>query len=199
MSRRGMVMKANKVLKRIAKIEALISKVTDRSSAPDIRELLRDAKAAVTRAKDALQASSEAAKNHPVGHSKRTPEATPEPSKPQRKLSAAGRKAIVTATKRRWAAFHAAKQAEKPEPALPKKARPKTTVRKKTAVKAPPAKTTVKKTATKVAAQKTAPQNSAPPKTAKAPVMKAAKKSVPVTAQPTAAAESTSTPEIVAQ
>jgi hypothetical protein len=41
-------MKANKVLKRIAKIEALISKLTERSSvsAPDIQELLRDAKAA---------------------------------------------------------------------------------------------------------------------------------------------------------
>ena len=54
-------MKAKKALKRLAKIEALISDVTERySSAPHIREVLQDAKAAVTRAKEAvsLQASS---------------------------------------------------------------------------------------------------------------------------------------------
>jgi len=46
--------KANKILKRIAKIEALMSKVADRSSAsaPHIREPLREAQAAVTRAED---------------------------------------------------------------------------------------------------------------------------------------------------
>ena len=120
-------MKSNKILKRIAKIEALMSKVTERSSAsaPHVRELLRDAKAAITRAKKAvsLQASSGAAKKGPVKHSEPTSKATPEPSKPKRKLSAAGRKAIVAATKKRWAAFHAAKQAEKPEPVVPKKAK----------------------------------------------------------------------------
>ena len=55
-------MKAKKILKRIAKIEALMSEVTERysASAPHIREVLQDAKAAVTRAKEAvsLQASS---------------------------------------------------------------------------------------------------------------------------------------------
>src|ERR1035437_10108684 len=126
-------MTPNKILKRIAKIEAFISKVTERSSAsaPHIRELLRDAKAAVTRAKKAvsLQASSGTAKNRPVKHSEPSSKTTPELSKPKRKLSAAGRKAIVAATKKRWAAFHAAKQAEKPEPAVPKKATPKKTAR----------------------------------------------------------------------
>ena len=45
----GAVMKAKKMLKRIAKIEALISEVTKRSSAsaPHIQEPLRDAKAAI--------------------------------------------------------------------------------------------------------------------------------------------------------
>jgi hypothetical protein len=86
-------MKANKALKRLAKIEALMSDVTERySSAPHIREVLQDAKAAVTRAKEAvsLQASSGTAKNPPVKHSKPPSKATPEPSKPKRKLSAAG-------------------------------------------------------------------------------------------------------------
>ena len=44
--------------------------------------------------------------------------ATPEPAKrKQRKMSAAGRKAISDATKKRWAAFH---KAEKPAPAKKK-------------------------------------------------------------------------------
>ena len=57
------------------------------------------------------------------------PVATPEAPKPKRKLSAAGRRAIATATKKRWAAFHAAKKkAEKP--AMAKKAAPKKASRK---------------------------------------------------------------------
>ena len=83
-------MKANKVLKRLAKIEALILKVTERSSAsaPHIRELLGDVKAAVIRAKEAvsLQASSGTAKNPPMKRSKPPSNATPELSKPKRKL-----------------------------------------------------------------------------------------------------------------
>ena len=97
-------MKTNKALKRLAKIEALISDVTERySSAPHIRETLQDAKAAVTRAKEAvsLQASSGTAKNPPVEHSERTSKAKREPSKPKRKLSAAGREAIIAATTKR--------------------------------------------------------------------------------------------------
>ncbi|MGD0777939.1 MAG: hypothetical protein ABSC05_34575, partial [Candidatus Solibacter sp.] len=91
-------MKTNKALKRLAKIEALISNVIERySSAPHIREALQDAKAAVTRAKEAvsLQASSGTAKNPAVKHSAPASKATPEPPKPKWKLSAAGRKAIV--------------------------------------------------------------------------------------------------------
>jgi hypothetical protein len=103
-------MKANKILKRIAKIEALMSKVTERSSgsAPYVQELLRDAKAAVIRAKEAVQASSGATRNPPAKGAKPSAKATPEPSKPKRRLSAAGRKAISEATKKRWAAKRAA-------------------------------------------------------------------------------------------
>jgi hypothetical protein len=182
-------MKANKILKRITKIESLMSKVTERfsASAPHIQELLREAKAAITRAKKAvsLQASSGTAKNPPVKHSEPTLKVTPEASKPKRKLSAAGRKAIVAATKKRWAAFHAAaNQAEYAERAVPKK-----TARKKRAP-ATAARNTVGKAAPKVTVQRAAPKKPTPAITAANPaVKKAVKKSVPVTVQPTAAAE----------
>jgi hypothetical protein len=109
-------MKANKIHKRLAKIEVLMTKLTERCSAnvPHIRELLRDAKAAVIRAKEAVQASSWNANFPPVKHPQPTSKGTPESSKPKRKLSAAGRKAIVAATKRRWAAFHAKAGTVKP-------------------------------------------------------------------------------------
>jgi predicted nucleic acid-binding Zn-ribbon protein len=63
----GAIMKAKKVLKQIAKIEALMSKATERCS-PPIQELLRDAKAAITRAKKAvgLESSSWTAKKRPA-------------------------------------------------------------------------------------------------------------------------------------
>jgi hypothetical protein len=58
----GVVMKVDKVLKRLVKIEESMSDVLERysGSAPHIRAALQDAKAAVIRAKDAvsLQASS---------------------------------------------------------------------------------------------------------------------------------------------
>ncbi len=49
-------MKTNKILKRLAKIEVLMTKLTERCSAnaTHIQELLRDAKAAVIRAKEAV-------------------------------------------------------------------------------------------------------------------------------------------------
>jgi len=50
------------------------------------------------------------------------------PKAKRRKMSAAGRKAISDATKKRWAAFHAAKAAEKS--AVAKKGAAKTTVKK---------------------------------------------------------------------
>jgi len=81
--------------------------------------------------------------------------ATPEPTKrKRRKMSAAGRKAISEATKKRWAAFHAAQQAsEQPAPKKAARKIAKKTARKKAAVKkAVPKKVAVKKT-TKVPAQ----------------------------------------------
>ena len=99
-------MKEKKPLRRLTKIQSLMSDVTQRYSANAlVREVLQDAKVAVTRAKDAVssQASSGAKKNPPVKQVEPTSNATPETSKPKRKLTAAGRKAISTATKRRWA------------------------------------------------------------------------------------------------
>lgn len=62
-------MKATKALKRLTRIEALMSEVVERFSAgtPQIRELLQDANAAVARAIEAvsLQASSGAKQNPP--------------------------------------------------------------------------------------------------------------------------------------
>jgi Arc/MetJ-type ribon-helix-helix transcriptional regulator len=67
-------MKANKALKRLAKIDAWISDVTERysSRASHIREALRDAKAAIARVKEAIssQAPSERAKRAPVKRKK---------------------------------------------------------------------------------------------------------------------------------
>jgi hypothetical protein len=197
-------MKANKALKRLAKIEALMSDVTGRysASAPHIREVLQAAKTAVTRAKEAvrLQASSGAAKNPPVKHSKATSKATPEPPRPKRKLSAAGRKAIIAATKARWARVRAesAGATKTTQPAVAKKAPLKKGSRKKIAVKKASAKAvkkTVEKAPTKVAAKKAAPKKSAPATTAQAP----AKKAAPVAAEPTGAAESAPTPEAATQ
>jgi hypothetical protein len=126
-------MKANKALKRLTKIEALMSAVTKRysASAPHIQKALQDAKAAVTRAMEAvsLQASSGRAKTPPVKHSKPPTKATPELSKPKRKLSAAGRKAISEAAKKRWAAKRA--ETGKPEPVLARKVAVKKAVAKK--------------------------------------------------------------------
>jgi hypothetical protein len=111
-------MRTNKALKRLAKIERLISNVTERhsTSAPHIRELLQDAKAAINRAKEALSspASHGTPKRTQVERSEPTSIATSEAPKPKRKLSAAGRANIVAATKRRWALKRAeAAQAEK--------------------------------------------------------------------------------------
>ena len=111
-------------------------------------------------------------------------------AKSKHKMSAAGRKAIAEAQRKRWAAVHAAKQKEKPA-AVTKK-----TAVKKAAVKTAPAKAAkkaVKRTTAKVAAT---PKRSALAKT-KYPLKKVADNSTPVIAQPTVAAESGSTPEVV--
>jgi hypothetical protein len=95
-------MKANKALKRLTKIETLISDVTERYSAGahHVREALHEAKAAVARVKTAVrsQPSSGRAKT-----SKAPSKETPEPAIQKRRLSAAGRKAIQDAARRRWA------------------------------------------------------------------------------------------------
>jgi hypothetical protein len=71
--------------------------------------------------------------------SKRQPEqsqATPEAAKPKRKLSRAGRAAIIAATKRRWALKRA--EAAKAKPAAKKSVSKKTPVKKTTAKKSVP-------------------------------------------------------------
>jgi hypothetical protein len=91
--------KANKALKRLAKIEALISDVSERysSGASHIREALQDAMAAFARVKAAVssQASSGTAE-HPPGKPKKanatTSPATPKPAgRRKRSFSAAQR------------------------------------------------------------------------------------------------------------
>jgi hypothetical protein len=84
------------------------------------------------------------------------PAPTPEAPKPKRKLSEAGRKAISEATKKRWAAVHAAKAA----PVVAKKGPAKKASAKKAPVKA------AKKAAP---AKKSAGKKSAPKKTAPVP------------------------------
>jgi hypothetical protein len=81
------------------------------------------------------------------------PAATSEQTKPKRrKMSAAGRKAISEATKKRWAAVHAAKEAVTTEPTAPQEAKPEKVASKKAVVKAPST-----RAAKKSAAKKTAP------------------------------------------
>jgi hypothetical protein len=134
-------MKANKALKRLARIEASLTAVTKRYSAgtPHIREALDDAQAAVTRAKVAvsLQASSRTAKNPPVKPSKSPSKATHEPPKPKRRISEEGMKRIIAATKKRWERVRS--EAAKAQPASAGKSARKTTAVKR-AVKAAPAK-----------------------------------------------------------
>ena len=78
----------------------------------------------------------------------------PEPQKlKRRKMSAEGRKAISEATKNRWAAFHAAKQAEKGEQSPAEKLKIKSSAPKKAAGKASKKSAQAKKAVTK----KTAP------------------------------------------
>ena len=117
-------MKATKALKRLAKIEASLSDLIERFSAREHRgqELLQNAKASVVRAREivSLQASSRTAKNPHVKHGEEPPvKATSEPSKPKRKLSAAGRKAIQEALRKRWAQKRA--EPAKAQPAAAKK------------------------------------------------------------------------------
>jgi len=146
-------MKTKKVLKRIAKIEALISKVTDRSSASpsNIRVLLRHAKAAVIRAKEAVQASF----GTPHTPAKNPSKTRPEYSKPKRKLPAAGTKAISAATTKSRAGKKAT--VAKRKPAITKKPTAKKAAAKKVAAKNVPGK---KAAAVEAAAVKATKQTS---------------------------------------
>jgi hypothetical protein len=121
--------------------------------------MLHDAKAAVTRAKEAigLHASSETAKKPPVKHSKPLSKTTKEPAKPKRRISEEGIKRIIAATKKRWALKRA--EAAKTKPAVARK-----TARNKAAVKkAVPAKSAKRRSpARKVAARKSAAKKTAP-------------------------------------
>jgi len=133
-------MKANKALKRLAKIEASMSNVAARYSAsePHTQEVLQEAKAAVARAREAVQASSRVVKN---------------PANPKRKVRVAPRRRTA---QKRAAAGQAGRAAKKAAP-----------VRKKAAVKrgavtAPIAKTTKKRAPIKTAVKKTAAKPTAP-------------------------------------
>jgi hypothetical protein len=127
-------MKTKKVLKRIAAIESWISKVKGRSAAP-LQELLRDAEAAVARAKEALRALSLTAKRHPAKSKDRASKPTPESTQPKRNVSAPGKKAARAVTKKRRTARRAV--AKRLASAAPKKAAVrKATAPKVTAVKA---------------------------------------------------------------
>ena len=84
--------------------------------------------------------------------------AKPEPTKMKRRtMSAEGRKAVSEATKKRWAAFHAAKQSEKTEPVEPEVVLAKVTAPKKTAVKKAPTKKATKRAVAKKKAPVAAP------------------------------------------
>lgn len=87
------------------------------------------------------------------GSATSTGDAEEPPTRKRRTMSAAARKAISEATKKRWAAFHAAKEADKPEQVEPEKVAPK-----KAAAKTPPAKPAKKNaTAKKAMTKKTSP------------------------------------------
>jgi hypothetical protein len=118
-------MKVNKALKRLAKIEALMSNVAARysPSAPHTREVLQDAKTAVARAKEAVEAFFRTAKN--AAKPKRKRSAAPRGGRAQKKASAAqtGRAAKKAASARKKAAVkkaavraHAAKAPKKRAP-----------------------------------------------------------------------------------
>jgi hypothetical protein len=87
-------MKANKALKRLAKIEGLISDVVERYSpaAPQMREALRDAQSAVARAREAVspQASSGKRKEPVAKRSKPPAKAAVKKAVPAAKTMEAG-------------------------------------------------------------------------------------------------------------
>ena len=115
-------MKAKKALKRLIRVEALLSKVLKQYAASDhrVRELLDFAKASVVSAKKtmSLRASRGSARKLPAQAENRK----------QRHFTAAGRKRLSLANKKRWAEYRRKKAEEaitvRP-PAVVKKAAPK--------------------------------------------------------------------------
>lgn len=101
-------MKANKALKRLAKIEALMSDVAERfsASAPHLREALKDLKAAVDSVKQAVkvQSSSAAVK-------KAAPQKAPSAGKRAAVKNAVAKAPKVKAAKKRALARKADKKA----------------------------------------------------------------------------------------
>ena len=89
-------MKAKKALKRLNKVETLLSNIIDQSpaGARGLRELLDSVKASVVRAKKTVNAR--------VARTAKKPSARAGESR-QGRLSAEGRKRISLAAKKRWA------------------------------------------------------------------------------------------------
>jgi len=89
-------MKAKKALKRLTRVETLLSDVVDQYAAiePDVRALLDSAKASVVRARETVdvKVSPKAAKKPPV-----------KAEKSKVGLTAEGRKKLSLAAKKRWA------------------------------------------------------------------------------------------------
>ena len=93
-------MKAKKALKRLIRVEALLSNVIDQYAAGDheVRELLDSAKESVVRAKKTVNLNLNAS----TGTAKKLPVKAQEPNR--RGLTAEGRKRLSLAAKKRWAA-----------------------------------------------------------------------------------------------
>ena len=115
-------MKAKKALKRLIRVEALLSNVLKQYAASDhrVRELLDSAKASVVSAKKtmSLRVSPGPAKKLPAQAANRK----------QRHFTPAGRKRLSIATKKRWAEYHRKKAEEAKmvrQSAVVKKAAPK--------------------------------------------------------------------------
>jgi hypothetical protein len=89
-------MKARKALKRLKKVEMLLSNVIDQcpASARGLRELLDSAKASVVRAKGVVNVRVNRTTKKPPGRAG---------ASTQGRLSAEGRKRISLAAKKRWA------------------------------------------------------------------------------------------------
>jgi hypothetical protein len=115
-------MKANKALKRLAKIESLMSVVTERysASAPHLRKVLKDAADAVARAKQAvsLQASS-ATKSGTAKADRAAKKATPSQKKASAKNVAANTRRATPAMKNAPIRKTAKKRAARKTAAVP--------------------------------------------------------------------------------